>query len=254
MPKIKHRTIQIITTVGMLLFYNSGVSQVIYGYSVGVSLINTVVPGSVVAIPGVLKNTGNQPIRFAPSLTYGPPSVQGGSLPTFGMAYFGGWNILDSNFRFGVSSDYFAEFAAVNINPGDSFYFTIGTFTAPTDRPLGSAGFIGYELNLNISDDIRGGLRGPSGLTYDYSWYNNIPILGFTMGTSSSRSDYTFYDAIVVDISTGAIFPRLPITAAPVPESSTLLPISCVVGFATMLSAWRRRQRNSISPQFCAKV
>ena len=57
-----------------------------FGYSLGVSLQNTVVPGSMISINAFLLNTGSTPIVFAPSFPGGPPSAEGGSLP-FGLSY-----------------------------------------------------------------------------------------------------------------------------------------------------------------------
>ncbi len=195
-----------------------------YGYSLGVSLQNTVVPGSLVSINAVLLNTGSLPIVFAPSFPGGTPSVQGGSVPNAGVTADGQWSILSNGFSFG---NFDGQFAGVTVNPGQAFQFTVGTFQAPTNQPLGTSATPQINLQINFTDTIEGSLLAicPSACTYD-----NAPNPSYTLGDVASSSGMTFFQAVVVGN-----------TPVPVPEPSSweLLGVSAVA-----MTGCLRRLRN----------
>jgi hypothetical protein len=169
-------------------------ADTMYGYSLGVSLQNTVVPGSVVSINAVLLNTGSLPIVFA-------SSSQEGSSIFAGVNADGQWSILDNGFSFG---DFAGQFAGVTVAPGQTFEFSMGTFLAPTDQPLGTSAMPGLNFGIDFTDSITGNLLGVCPGACDY---NNQAHPTYTLGTVPSSSAVTFFQAVVVDK-----------TAIPVPE------------------------------------
>jgi hypothetical protein len=202
-------------------------ADLLYDYSLGVSLENTVVPGSLVSITAVLLNSGSLPIVFAPSFPGGPPSVQGGSVPFAGIGSSGGeWNVLASGFSFG---DFFGQFARVTVAPGNTFQFTVGTFIAPTNTPMGSSARAKLNFGIDFTDTIVGNLESicPGACDYD-----NGPTLTFTIGSAPSQSDLTFFKGIVVD------------EANLVPEP----PAWILLGTVTAIAAFSVRPRKLISP------
>src|ERR1051326_9484414 len=77
-----------------------------FGFSLGVSLQNTCMPGSVVSIDAVLMNTGSTPIVFAPK------GGHSGSVPFASVDGEGQWSILGSGFSY---SDFNSQFAGVTV-------------------------------------------------------------------------------------------------------------------------------------------
>jgi hypothetical protein len=212
----------------------------LYGYALGVSLDNQVVPGSVVTITAVLRNTGDSAITFAPSFPGGPPSAQGGSLPfgNVGVAPFGGTG-------WPVGNDFLSQFAGATVAPGGELAFTPGVFRVPADIPLGTTANVGVNLGIDFTDAVEGNLVGMSGPLFDYGSFNNAPVLAFTAAGAPSASPLTFFDGLVVDTSTGQVLsgPAGPTThppAAPAPPSIVLAGAGavCGVGYAR-----RRRPR-----------
>ena len=138
----------------------------VYGYSFGVSLENTVVPGSIVAIGAELKNTGDAPIVFPTRFIGGMPSVQGGSVPSVTVGDRpGDWSLLGSGFNFGPTfgvSDLRTQFQGVTINPGETFSFTYATFRAPATGPPGSSAAGQLNFSIRFTDSISGNLLGIS--------------------------------------------------------------------------------------------
>jgi hypothetical protein len=163
-----------------------------YDYSLGVSLQNTVAPGSLVSINAVLLNTGTATIIFAPAFTSGTPSAQGGSVPSGGAGEGGQWNILADGFSFNLG-----QFAGVTIAPGQGFAFTFGTFQAPTNQPTGSTATLGVNLAIDFTDTITGNLEAvcPGACTFQ-----NSPTLDFTLGNTASSSSMTYFQATVPPI------------------------------------------------------
>ena len=172
-----------------------------YGYSLGVSLENTVTSSSLVTIDAVLLNTGSQAIVFAPSFPGGTPSAQGGSVPFAGIGAGGQWSVLNNGFSFG---NFAGQFAGVTVAPGASFQFSFGTFQAPSNQPLGSSAVSQLNFGIDFTDTITGnllvGCRGTC-------TYNNAPNVTFTLGNTPSSSSTTFFQGLVVDS-----------TPVPVPE------------------------------------
>jgi hypothetical protein len=163
-----------------------------YDYSLGVSLQNTVVPGSLVSINAVLQNTGTATIVFAPSFTSGTPSAQGGSLPFGGAGTGGQWNILGDGFTFN-----FGQFAGVTVAPGQAFDFAFGTFQAPTNQAMGTSATLEINLGIDFTDTITGNLDPvcPGACTFE-----NSPTLDFTLGNNASSSKINYFQAAVPPI------------------------------------------------------
>jgi len=214
----------------------------VYGYSFGVSLQNTVVPGSIVAISAELKNTRDAPIVFPTRFIGGMPSVQGGSVPSATVSDRpGDWSLLGSGFNFGPTfgvSDLRTQFQGVTINPGETFSFIYATFQAPTTEPLGSSAAGQLNFSIRFTDSITGNLLGIS----PYSGFDNAPIVTFRLGSSPSESGKTFFEGIVVDTTTGELISGPSVSAVPEPSSLTLLGI----GFLSVAGCcWRRRFRTA---------
>jgi hypothetical protein len=187
-----------------------------YGYSLGVSMQNTIVPGSTVSIEEVLLNTGSLPIVFAPSFPGGPPSVQGGSVPFAAISSGGQWSILDNGFSFG---NFFGQFAGVTVAPGQQFQFTLGTFLAPTSQPLGTSATPNLNFGIDFTDTIEGNLN-----------ENNIPRPSYTLGNAPSSSDLTFFQGVVVNRET---------VSTPEPPTGILGLVAMLVGLAYVLATKR---------------
>src|SRR6266496_333442 len=155
----------------------------VYAYSLGVSLQNVCVPGSVVSVDGVLLNTGSAAIVFGP----------GAGSPFAGVSGDGQWNVLSNEFSFG---DFFGQFQGISIAPGQGFQFSFGTFHAPLTQPMGTSATPGVNLGIDFTSMIEGNLLGicPGACNYD-----NQPTITFTLGNSASSSDPTFFQAVVVD-------------------------------------------------------
>jgi hypothetical protein len=212
----------------------------VYGYAFGVSLVNIVVPGSVVSIEAGLMNTGDTPIVFPSSITGGPPSVQGGSVPFAGAGWGGQWNIGANNFSFGPTfgvDDFFDQFEGAVVYPGDVFHFVFGTFLAPIDESLCSVATASFNFGIDFTDTVLGNLLYGAHGVYTF---DNTPTVAFMLGGIGITSHLTFFEGQVVDTTTGRIFSG-PATT-PVPEPSTLLPLaSGLAGLGGM--AWRRHRR-----------
>jgi PEP-CTERM motif len=190
MEKISMR-LSVVLVIALALGFTTSAKADSYGFSLGVSLDNTVVPGSLVSINAVLLNTGTTAIAFAPSFPGGTPSAQGGSVPFAGISAGGDWSIFSNGFSFG---DFYGQFAGVTINPGDSFGFTFGSFLAPTSEPLGSSGTVQLNFGINFTDTIVGNLLTGCTPACDFS---SLPNVSYTLGNSASSSNPTFYAATV---------------------------------------------------------
>jgi hypothetical protein len=235
---MKHGILAVVIVSVSLTFLspNNATASPMYGYSFGVSLQNTVVPGSVVSISAGLKNTGDTSIVFPPSFPGGMPSVQGGSTPFAGTNSSGDWSILSNGFTFGPSfgiQDFFVQFENIIINPGDVFSFVFGTFIAPTDQPLGSSADPGLNFGISFTDTIIGNLLG---ISNHYS-FNNSPRPFFTLGNQGFTSDLTFFQGLVVDTTTGQIISG----PAPIPEPTASLLFG--LGAIVFAGALRRKKK-----------
>jgi hypothetical protein len=201
----------------------------VYGYAFGISLQNTVVPGSDVTIEAVLLNTGSLPIVFAPSFPGGLPSVQGGSLPFASVGSNGQWSVLSNGGFFG---DFSQQFAGVTVAPGQSFQFTFGGFEAPTNQALGTSAMPQPNFGIEFTDTIEGNLLAlchPGGCNFD-----NTPNATYTLGNSSSSSPITFFQGLVVDTGTGRI------VTAPEPPSGILLLLGVLFSGLVYMLATKR--------------
>ncbi|HEY6184915.1 MAG TPA: hypothetical protein VIW67_21915 [Terriglobales bacterium] len=158
-----------------------------FGFSLGVSLQNTCMPGSVVSIDAVLMNTGSAPIVFAPKGSHS------GSVPFASVDGEGQWSILGSGFSY---SDFNSQFAGVTVDPGHTFQFSYGTFKAPMNQPLGASATPQLNFGIDFTDLIKGNLLG---ICPEACGFNNTPHPTFTLGNSSSTSDPTFFQGYVVD-------------------------------------------------------
>lgn len=224
-----------VLTFGILTFLS--LSHVhaapIYGYSLGVSLENVVVPGSIVSIHAGLANTGDTPIFFPPTITGGPPSVQGGSVPFAGANASGSWSILANDFTFGPTfgvEDFFDQFEGAVVNPGEVFGFVFGSFRAPAEQPLGSSATPDFNFGIDFSDTIIGNLLGISGPGFNYGAFDNVPTVVFTLGVAAATSEMSFFEGLVVDTTTGQVVSGP--TTSTIPEPSTLLLLSGgLIGF-----------------------
>jgi hypothetical protein len=168
-------------------------ADVMYGYSLGVSLQNTIVPGSSVSIDAFLLNSGSLPIVFAHGFSSGSPSAQGGSVPFGVLNSDGQWSILDNGFS---SDGFFEQFAGVTVGPGQTFQYRVGTFEAPINQPLGTSATPGINFGIKFTDNIVGNLLAicPGACDYD-----NAPSPSFTLGNTPFKSDITFFQGVVVD-------------------------------------------------------
>jgi hypothetical protein len=213
----------------MLAVAQQAKADLMYGYSIGVSLHNTIIPNTSVSIEAVLLNTGSIPIVFAPGFPGGPPSVQGGSTPFAGLNATGQWSILESGFSFG---DFFGQFAGVTVLPGDTFPFAVGTFLAPSNQPLGTTATPAVNFGISFTDTIWGNLLAicPGACSY-----NNAPTMTFTLGNVASTSDIVFFQGIVVDVEHPVI------DTGQIPEPSTWLLLTTVI--ALTLTGVRRASR-----------
>ncbi|RZL00715.1 MAG: hypothetical protein EOP36_14590 [Rubrivivax sp.] len=211
----------------------------IYGYALGVSLHQLVVPGQLVNIHAQLMNTGSTPIAFPAQITNGPPSVQGGSTP-FGGANAGGqWDILAQGFQFGPSGDvnFFRQFNGVVINPGETFNLVFGHFRAPLGEALGTSATPSIDLGLNFTDSIVGVLdMGEFG-------FHNTPVLKFTLATAPSVSKVSFFEGLVFDQVSGQIIHKPSAPAIPEPSSIWLFSAGMVMLYAVGRSSLARRWR-----------
>jgi hypothetical protein len=218
----------------------------IYGYSMGVSLQNIVVPDSIVSIDVGLANTGNMPILFPSTITGGRPSVQGGSLPFAGANSTGDWSILANDFTFGPTfgiQDFFDQFEGVVVNPGEVFSFIFGTFQAPSNQPLGSSATPGFNFGIDFTDTVIGNLLGISGPGFNYSAFDNAPSVVYRLGGAAAASKPSFFEGLVVDTTTGEVISS-PKTF-PVPEPSMLSLLSGgLIGFYLI----RRSRRGAARP------
>jgi hypothetical protein len=200
----------------------------IYGYSLGVSLENVVVPNSIVSINAGLANTGNTPIFFPSTISSGRPSVQGGSVPFGGGGTSSGdWSILANDFTsgpiFGIEN-FFDQFEGV-VNPGEVFGFVIGTFRAPSDQPLGSSATPRFNFGIDFTDNVAGNLLGISRYgVFNYGAFNNAPTAVYTLGVAAVTSELSFFEGLVVNTTTGEVISG-PATST-IPEPSTLLLLS----------------------------
>jgi hypothetical protein len=201
-----------------------------YGFILGVSEQNTVLPGSMVSINGVLLNTGSTAISFAPSFPGGPPSTEGGSVPFAGISSGGQWSILANRFSFG---DFLAQFAGVTVNPGESFAFTFGTFQAPSDQPLGSYSTAQLNFGIDFADGVTGNL-----LTDCHPVCNvaNLPNPRFTLGNTASNSDMQYFSAQVDG--------QRPVN---VPEPSSWEMLGLAVGAIGMIIVGRQRLKRMVA-------
>lgn len=230
-----YKILKKILTLGVLALLS--VSRVyaapIYGYSLGVSLENVVVPGSIVSIDAGLANTGDTPIFFPPAITGGPPSVQGGSVPFAGANASGDWSILAYDFTFGPTfgtQDFFNQFEGVVVNPGEFFGFVLGTFRAPSNQPLGSSATPGFNFGIDFTDTIIGNLLGISGPGFNYGAFNNAPTVVYTLGVAAVTSELSFFEGLVVNTATGEVVSGP--TTSTIPEPSTLFLLSGgLIGF-----------------------
>jgi hypothetical protein len=166
-----------------------------FSYSLGVSLQNTCLPGSVVSIDAFLMNTGSAPIVFAPSFPGGTPSAQGGSVPFAAVDGEGQWSILSSGFSY---SNFYSQFAGVTVDPGHVFEFSYGTFQAPTNQAMGTSATPELNFGIEFTDMIEGNLLG---ICPQECGFNNTPHPTFTLGNATSSSDLTFFQGTVVDRS-----------------------------------------------------
>lgn len=181
-------------------------------YSFGASLDNTVVPGSIVSIEAAIRNTGTDPIVFPFTFSGGLPSAQGGSLPFGGGLGFQGGDWQPVNF----TQDFFGPFEGVTIAPGATFEYLYGTFEVPAGLAPGASVLEGIGIGIDFTDTIIGNLFLVAGIPFD-----NFPILRFTIGETASKSPLSFFDALVVDRSSGQILSGPPGFPAPVPAPST---------------------------------
>jgi hypothetical protein len=197
----------------------------VFGYSLGVSLQNTVVPGSLVTMDAILLNTGTLPIVFAPSFPGGTPSAQGGSVPFGAVSADGQWSILGNGFAFG---NFAGQFAGVIVAPGAEFQFSIGTFQAPANQPLGTSAMPQINFGIDFTDTIEGNLSAvcPGACTY-----NNPADPSFTLGAAPGSSGITFFQGVVVDN-----------TPVPVPEPAAWELLG-ITGIAMAGSLRRLRSR-----------
>lgn len=198
----------------------------VYGFALGVSEQNTVVPGSVVSINATLLNTGSTAITFAPSFPGGTPSMEGGSVPFAGVSSGGQWSILGNGFSFG---NFFAQFAGVTINPGESFDFALGTFQAPTDQPMGSSGIAQFNFGIDFTDTIVGNLLVDC---HPVCSVNNLPNPSFMLGDSASSSDLRYFTAEVAGQG------PVNVPEPPAWEMVSLAAVAMIAG-----SAWSRGRR-----------
>jgi hypothetical protein len=221
------RIYQLVALAFMLGLVQHAKADLLYGYSLGVSLENTIVPGASVSIDALLLNSGSLPIVFASVFTGGPPSVQGGSVPFEEVNAEGQWSILDNGFS---SGDFLGQFAGVTVAPGHTFPFIVGTFTAPQNQPLGTSATPQINFGIDFTDTIVGNLLGicPGACNYD-----NAPHPSFTLGDAPFTSDPTFFQGVVVDV-----------TQVPEPTAWVLLGTAIVIaGFS------RRLHRRVAVPQ-----
>lgn len=165
-----------------------------YSYALGVSMQNTVVPGSQVTIDGFLLNTGTNAIHFASNFG-GTPSQAGGSEAGAGVSADGQWSILSNGFSMG---NFNSQFAGVTVNPGQDFQFTLGTFTAPTSQPMGTSATPQINLVIDFTDSITGDLLENCKSTCSF---DDAPMPSFTLGNHGSSSGVTFFQGDVVDSS-----------------------------------------------------
>ena len=213
-------------TLGILTFLSLSTvhASPLYGFSLGVSLENVVVPNSIVSIHAGLANTGNTPIIFPSTITGGRPSVQGGSVPFAGANASGSWSILANDFTFGPTfgvQDFFDQFEGAVVNPGDIFGFVFGTFRAPGNQPLGSSATPSFNFGIDFTDTVIGNLLGISGPGFNYGAFENAPTVVFGLGVASATSELSFFEGLVVDTTTGQVVSGP--TISPIPEPSTLL-------------------------------
>jgi len=174
-------------------------------FSFGVSETNVVVASTTVSVLTAITNTGTDAIAFGPSGTLSP----GGSF----VQTAAGWNIgqnagVNTNFVFGTTgpstASFFAQFENVTVNPGETFNFTMATFTAP-NLPLGSTTYysVGFFLFPTAGGNATTFVRRP------ISW---------TIGTEASASPLTFSTIDVAPVQFGAV-----------PEPSTILLLQAVL-------------------------
>lgn len=232
--RYKHGFTLGIAGVALTLFFNAAKAEIVYGYSLGVSLTNQVIPGSLVNIGASLRNTGNQPIRFAPSLPGYNPDTAGGAIPFWGASFVEGWDTVTN-----INYPTYTFFEGRVIDPGDTVDFTYGSFTAPSDPTAGN--FVVLHLNFGIQfiADIVGNLLGISNDSFDYSRFDNAPFVYYTFGDVASSSVRTFSDGLVVD-STGRIISGPIPGASAVPEPSTYASAGVL---ALLLTIAARRSR-----------
>lgn len=203
-----------------------------YGFQLGISTKNTVTPGSIVSFGAVIKNTGGQPIVFAPSyelLWAKPgnyrPSIVGGVIPSMSYSLFelgdglrqpGDWVIPDP---IDLRGNFLEQFAGKTIAPGESLPFIIRNFVAPSNELMGSSGIASrIQFTLYRTDTLIAGVnlyRTGKNLFITKRW----PYVTFTLGDKESHSTMSFFNANVYDMTA----PWNTTPTSPVPEPSTML-------------------------------
>ncbi|MDO9102556.1 MAG: hypothetical protein Q7J20_05655 [Candidatus Nitrotoga sp.] len=241
-----------VLTLGILVFLS--LSHVhaapIYGYSLGVSLENVVVPDSIVSINAGLANTGNTPIFFPSTISGGPPSVQGGSVPFAGANASGDWSILANDFTSGPTfgiEDFFDQFEGVVVNPGEVFGFVFGSFRAPSDQPLGSSATPSFNFGINFTDNVIGNLLGISGTGFNYGAFDNAPTVVYALGVAAVTSELSFYEGLVVNTTTGEVVSG-PKTSTILEPSILLLLTGGLMGFHLTRRQGTHRKRRTPEP------